>query len=159
MWIPYSTLFQRTNPSPSSLPASFKKTISKPGGGYCKSLAPACAKPLRRRQGGTFGSQLHAFLGKTGTSRKVRASVTLDFLKIRNCKGLEVPSPGFDIATSGFNQYLFFNFALCLNAVSLWERFSPFDFHNVVEGVADNSLHGIHRATTIVGSHDHVIHP
>jgi len=27
---------------------------------------------LRRRQGGTLGSLLHAFLGKTGTSRKPR---------------------------------------------------------------------------------------
>jgi hypothetical protein len=50
---------------------------------------------------GTFGSWLHAFLGKTGTSPKVKSSVTLPFRKIRNCKGLEIPLPGFDIATSG----------------------------------------------------------
>jgi len=68
---------------------------------FSQSLAPACAKPLRRRQGGTFGSLLQTFLGKTGTSRKVRSSVTLDFQKIRNCKGLGVPLPGFDVATHG----------------------------------------------------------
>jgi mannose-6-phosphate isomerase-like protein (cupin superfamily) len=32
----------------------------------------------------------------------VRSSVTLHFRKIRNCKGLEVSLPGFDIAISGF---------------------------------------------------------
>jgi hypothetical protein len=50
---------------------------------------------------GTFGSWLRAFLGKTGTSPKVKSYVTLPFRKIRNCKGLEVHLPGFDIATSG----------------------------------------------------------
>jgi hypothetical protein len=123
-----------------NLPASCKKNNIETGRGYCKSLAPACAKPLRRRQGGTFGSLLHAFLGKPETSRKVISSITLDtfdgakprflnrskkrrsvstlsiprasdrgvewvdFLKIRNCKGLEVPLPGFDVVTSGFTQ-------------------------------------------------------
>ena len=87
-----------------------QKTISKTGRGcwaalpgsrrttrrvFSQSLAPACAKPLRRRQGGTFGSWLHAFLGKTGNSLKVKSYVTLPFLKIRNCKGLEAPLSGF----------------------------------------------------------------
>ncbi|MDP2969431.1 MAG: hypothetical protein Q8P64_09550, partial [Deltaproteobacteria bacterium] len=56
----------------------------------------------------TFGSWLHAFLGKTGASTKVKSYVTLPFRKIRNCKGLEVPLSEFDIATSGLlleNRY------------------------------------------------------
>ncbi len=56
---------------------------------------------LEKSCGGTFGSWLHAFLGKTGASPKVKSYVTLPFRKIRNCKGLEAPLPGFDIATSG----------------------------------------------------------
>jgi hypothetical protein len=57
---------------------------------------------LEKPCSGTFGSWLHAFLGKTGTSPKVKSSVTLPFRKIRNCKGLKVPLPGFDIGTSGY---------------------------------------------------------
>jgi hypothetical protein len=52
---------------------------------------------------------LHAFPAKTRTSRKVRSSVTLDFLKIRNCKGLELPLLGFDIATSELSKRLSIN--------------------------------------------------
>jgi hypothetical protein len=55
----------------------------------------------------TFGSWLHAFLGKTGNSLQVRSCVTLPFLKIRHCKGLEVLPPGFDIATDGFIPLFF----------------------------------------------------
>jgi hypothetical protein len=71
-----------------SFPPVAKKNNIKTGRGCWKSLAPACAKPLRRRQGGTFGSWLHAFLSKTETSPKVKSYVTLLFRKIRNCKGL-----------------------------------------------------------------------
>jgi hypothetical protein len=39
------------------------------------------------------------FLGKTEISHKVRCSVAPNFLKIRNCKVLEVLMPGFEIAT------------------------------------------------------------
>jgi len=49
------------------------------------------------------------FPAKTRTSRKVRSSVTLDFQKIRNCKGLEVPLLGFDIATSELIKRLSIN--------------------------------------------------
>jgi len=56
---------------------------------------------LKKPCSGTFGSSLHTSPGKTGTSRKVRSSVTLHLRKIRNCKDLEVSLPGFDIATSG----------------------------------------------------------
>jgi len=56
---------------------------------------------LEKPCSGTFRSQLHAFPGKTVTSLKVRSSVTLNFLKIRNCKGLEIHPPGSDIATFG----------------------------------------------------------
>jgi len=57
---------------------------------------------LEKLCSGTFGSWLHAFLGKTGASHKVKSYVTLPFRKIRNCKGLEASPPGFDIATSKF---------------------------------------------------------
>jgi len=56
---------------------------------------------LEKPCSGTFGSWLHAFLGKTGASPKVKSYVTLPFRKIRNCKGLEAVLPGFDIATFG----------------------------------------------------------
>ena len=61
---------------------------------------------------GTFGSWLHAFLGKTRATPKVKSYVTLPFRKIRNCKGLEAPLPGFDIVTSGLlleNRYFLEN--------------------------------------------------
>jgi len=56
---------------------------------------------LEKPCSGTFRSQLHAFFAKTATSLKMRLSVTLNFLKIRNCKGLEIPLAGSDIATLG----------------------------------------------------------
>jgi hypothetical protein len=65
-------------------------------------------EPYRNRAGvlektcsGTFKSQLLAFLNKIVTSLELRASVTLNFLKIRNCKDLEIPLPGSDVATFG----------------------------------------------------------
>jgi len=68
----------------------------------------SCKKQYQNRAGvlekpcsGTFGSWLHAFLGKTGAPPKVKSYVTLPFRKIRNCKGLDAPLPGIDIATSG----------------------------------------------------------
>ena len=69
---------------------------------------PVAIRPYRNRAGvlikpcsGTFRSGLKAFPSQNDTSLKVRSSVTLPFLKIRNCKGLEVPPPGFDTAISG----------------------------------------------------------
>jgi len=59
------------------------------------------AGALEKPCSGTFRSQLHVFPGKTVTSLKLRSSVTLNFLKIRNCKGLEILPPGSDIATFG----------------------------------------------------------
>jgi len=56
---------------------------------------------LEKPCSGTFRSQLHAFFAKTATSLKMRLSVTLNFLKIRNCKDLEIFPPGSDIATFG----------------------------------------------------------
>jgi hypothetical protein len=59
---------------------------------------------LEKPCGGTLESWLHAFLGKTWTSPKVKSYLTLPLRKIRNCKGLEAPLPGFDIATSGIRK-------------------------------------------------------
>src|SRR4030042_5751536 len=54
-------------------------------------FSPVPKKRYRNRAGvlekpcsGTFGSWLHAFLGKTGASPKVKSYVTLPFRKIRN---------------------------------------------------------------------------
>lgn len=41
------------------------------------------------------------FQAKTKTSYKVASSETLNFSRIRNCKGLKVLLPGFDTAASG----------------------------------------------------------
>ncbi|MDI6763162.1 MAG: hypothetical protein QME83_09060, partial [Thermodesulfobacteriota bacterium] len=79
------------------MPKTLTSTVAKK---QYRNRVGVLAKPCS----GTFGSWLYAFLGKTGTSPKVKSSVTLPFRKTRNCKGLEVPLPGFDIATSGLPQ-------------------------------------------------------
>src|SRR4030065_600742 len=87
---------------PDNRPASCKKQYRNRAGVLCgfAGKSPHNAVSIFPKPcSGTFGSLLHAFPGKTGASRKVKSSVTLDFLKIRNCKGLEVPLPGFVIGT------------------------------------------------------------
>jgi hypothetical protein len=71
-------------------------------GGFAGKSPHNAASIFPKPCSGAFGSWLHAFLDKTGTSPKVKSYVTLPFRKIRNCKGLEALPPGFDIATSGF---------------------------------------------------------
>jgi len=85
-------------------PTSCKKTILKPGGvlgGFAGKSPHNAAGIFPKSCSGTFGSWLHAFFGKTRATPKVKSYVTLPFRKIRNCKGLEAPLPGFDIVTSG----------------------------------------------------------
>ena len=59
------------------------------------------ARVLKKRCSGTFGSWLHAFPDETRTSPKVKSHGTPNIRRIRNCKVLEVPLPGFGNATSG----------------------------------------------------------
>jgi hypothetical protein len=79
--------------------SSFQRTPKKPTN--CKIRYRKRAGVLEKLCGGTFKNWLQAFLDELRTSPKVTCSVAPNFQKIRNCKVLKVPLPGFDNPLSG----------------------------------------------------------